>query len=103
MAEVQVAYGHPVIPADTPGLPAVDSGVVEAADLPAELLEVLAAAVAQNIALNEAPQTAGGPADILSLNVYTDYSCPVDENYVAANVSANDTDGTGWGYTFTVI
>jgi hypothetical protein len=95
-------FGRPVIPAGTPDLPAVGAGRVDAAGLPAPLVALLAAKVAENEEGNGVPSGGDSPDRIVCITVHDDQDAWTGDTYVSAEVEARDLDGVVWNYTFTV-
>ncbi len=95
-------FGRPVIPANTPDLPATGSGRVEAEGLPGPLLTLLALKVAENEEGNGVPTGGDSPDRIVCITVHDSEDAWTGTTYVAAEVEARDPDGVVWNYTFTV-
>lgn len=103
MTDIEIVHGHPVIPADTPGLPSPDGIRYDATAFDPALQELLIAKVVENATVNGVPPVATTTDRLICLTVHMDYSCPEDVDYVAAEVEARDDDGVGWNHTFTVV
>jgi len=95
-------FGRPVIPANTPDLPAAGTGRVEAAGLPGPLLTLLAAKVAENEEGNGVASGGDSPDRVVCITVHDDQDAWTGTSYVADEVEARDLDDVVWNYTFTV-